>query len=269
MVVGNYGARIGMSPTTRIVLEHIWEYIAFIANSLIFLLIGLTMDLSSLVQYGHLIAWGVAATLVARAAVIYGTTWPVERFTGKLPMKWRHVLFWGGLRGAIGLALALSLPPGLGPWQDPLRVTAFGVVLFTLLVQGTTIQVLLRRLGLTEMRPRPKEYEMTKAKLYALQAAWRRLNEMNTDGVLSPSVWQRLNQEYRLAGQQLADQIQLLYDQYSDLEQQELEAAQRDALRVQRSALNDMLRRGLISDEAYRELVYEVDRQLEALGETI
>jgi CPA1 family monovalent cation:H+ antiporter len=200
--------------------------------------------------------------------VIYGAAWPVDRFIGKLPMKWRHVLFWGGLRGAIGLALALSLPADLGPWQEPLQVMAFGVILFTLLVQGTTIEPVMRRLGLTELRPRPREYEMTKAKLYALQAAWRRLNEMNTDGLLSPTVWQRLSQEYRLAGQQLSDKIQLLYEQFSDLEQQELQSAQRDALRAQRSALNDMLRRGLISEEAYRELVYEVDSQLEALGET-
>jgi len=267
IVVGNYGARIGMSPTTRVILVQIWEYIAFIANSLIFLLIGLAIDLPRLMQYRHLILWGVVATLIARAAVIYGTTWSVERLLGKLPTKWRHVLFWGGLRGAIALALALSLPADLGPWQDPLRVMSFGAVLFTLLVQGTTIQLLLQRLGMAERRPRPKEYEMTKARLYALQAAWRRLNEMNQDGVLSPSVWQELNREYRLAGQQISDQIQLLYDQYGDLEQQELRAAQCDALRAQRNALNDMRRRGLISEEVYRELVYEVDHRLEALGE--
>lgn len=269
IVVGNYGARIGMSPTTRIVLVQIWEYIAFIINSLVFLLIGLMIDLPRLMQYSHLIVWGVVATLIARAAVIYGITWPIERLTGRLPLKWRHVLFWGGLRGAIGLALALSLPPDLGPWQDPLRVMTFGVVLFTLLIQGTTIQFLLQRLGLAERRPRPREYEMTKARLYALQAAWRRLNEMNRDGVLSPSVWQQLNGEYRLAGQQISDQIKLLYDEYSDLEQQELQAAQRDALRAERSALIEMLRRGLISEEIYRELVFEVDHRLEQLGETL
>jgi monovalent cation:H+ antiporter, CPA1 family len=67
-------------------------------------------------------------------------------------------LFWGGLRGSISLALALSLPAAFAA-RDLVRVMTFGVVLFTLLVQGTTRQLLLRRLGLLQREESELEYE--------------------------------------------------------------------------------------------------------------
>lgn len=66
----------------------------------------------------------------------------------KLPVSWRHVLFWGGQRGAVSLALALSLPHEL-PNRESIIIMTFGVVLFTSLIQATTMPILLERLGLT------------------------------------------------------------------------------------------------------------------------
>ncbi len=148
LIVGNYGERTAMSPTTRIRMVQFWEYIAFLTNSFVFLLIGLSIDMGLLLNNIGPIAIAIGAVLVARAAVIYVLGSPIDRITNDLPVQSRHILFWGGLRGAIALALSLSLPAEAGAWQEPVRAMTFGVVLFTLLVQGTTIEWLLARLGL-------------------------------------------------------------------------------------------------------------------------
>src|SRR5215216_5444381 len=105
IVNGNAGPT-DMSATTRLVVFNFWEYAAFIANSFVFLLIGLTIDLNLMIANWQAILWAILAALVARAASIYG----FSVFGNDLPPQWKHILFWGGLRGAITLALALSLP---------------------------------------------------------------------------------------------------------------------------------------------------------------
>ncbi len=105
IVNGNAGPR-GMSPTTRVVVFNFWETAAFLANSFIFLLIGLTIHLQTLFANWQAIGWAILAVLLARAVSIYG----LSIFGREIPTTWKHILYWGGLRGAIALALALSLP---------------------------------------------------------------------------------------------------------------------------------------------------------------
>jgi CPA1 family monovalent cation:H+ antiporter len=179
IVSGNVGLQ-GMSPTTKIVLFSFWEYVAFMANSLIFLLIGIKIDVGQLVKPIVPIMVAVAAVLVARAVVVYGLLWLTRLGDSEahVPMKWRHVFFWGGLRGAIGLALALSLSTTSLPQRELLQLMAFGVVLFTLLGQGTTIQFLLKRLGLAEQPEHTLARDMQLGRLYAARAGLRRLETL-------------------------------------------------------------------------------------------
>jgi len=135
----------GMSATTRVVVFNFWEYAAFLANSLIFLLIGLTIDLDTMIANWGAIVWAILAALFARAVSIYG----FSMFNRNTPAKWKHTLFWGGLRGAIALALALSLPETgpLAAERGRLQAMAFGLVLFSLLFQGISTDWLVRRLN--------------------------------------------------------------------------------------------------------------------------
>ena len=80
---------------------------------------------------------------MARALTVYPLCLPFYRSRWVIPLRAQHVLWWGGLRGALGLALALSLPPGV-PMRDEMLVAAFGVVAFSVIVQGLTMPVLLR-----------------------------------------------------------------------------------------------------------------------------
>jgi CPA1 family monovalent cation:H+ antiporter len=147
VVIGNFGRATGMSPTTRVTMGTTWEYAAFLANSVIFLLVGLKMALGTILDHLGLVALAFVITVAARMVTIYGYGL-VTRFRGRrLLLKWQHLLVWGGLRGTIALALVLSVPASVAG-RDTLQVLTFGVVLLSLLIQGLTIPTLARRLGL-------------------------------------------------------------------------------------------------------------------------
>ena len=148
ITLGTYGRRIGMSARTREALDTVWEFIAFLLSALVFLLVGLAITLGDLVDSLWPIAWGIAAVLVGRAIVVYGLLGGGSRLAlgrgGGMRLGWMHVLFWAGLRGAVAVALALSLPDGF-PERTLLQSITFGIVLFTLIAQGSTIEWVVKR----------------------------------------------------------------------------------------------------------------------------
>lgn len=161
IVVGNYGRKQGMSPNTDVAVDSFWEYAAFVVNSLVFLLIGLEVRFSFLAQYARVIAWAILAMMIARAVSLYGVVQISNRFANKVSGKWQHVLFWGGLRGALSIALVLSLPLDT-PARVELTAMTFGAVTFSLLVQGLTVSPLLRLLGIKAKQPKPKRVNLGK-----------------------------------------------------------------------------------------------------------
>jgi Na+:H+ antiporter len=158
VVIGNHGRSIGMSARTQEALDIVWEFFAFLLTALVFLLVGLAIDLARLIEMLPSIIWGVVAILAGRALVIYVIFGPVSRLAVRLrgghrvPLAWLHVLFWAGLRGAVAVAMALSLPVDF-PDRALLQQITFGIVLFTLLVQGTTAEWVIERVGAG--RPKP------------------------------------------------------------------------------------------------------------------
>lgn len=142
-----FAARSGqvLTEPAAALLTDVWELIAFLANSLLFLLIGEAVELLDLWHSAGPIAWAVLATVLARAVVVYGLGVPLQLAGAGLPSRERHLVFWSGLRGAVGIALALSVPDDV-PGRDLLLHLTLGVVLFTLLAQGLTIRPLTRAL---------------------------------------------------------------------------------------------------------------------------
>ncbi len=147
MVCGNYAAPRAMSATTRVALESFWEYVAFALNSLVFLLIGLEVQLGDLLRAWAPITLAFLAVTVGRAAVVSVVSLLLRPTTERLPWQWSVMLTWGGLRGALSMVLALALPADF-PQRHAIVTMTFGVVLLSILVQGTTAGPLLRALGL-------------------------------------------------------------------------------------------------------------------------
>jgi monovalent cation:H+ antiporter, CPA1 family len=255
LVNGNISPR-GMSPTTRIVVTNFWEYVAFLSNSFVFLLIGLEMQLSQLIAQWQAILLAILAVLLARAVVIYGLTLTNRDF----PRRWSHVLLWGGLRGAISLALALSLPLTLGvPEVIQLRSMAFGVVLFTILVQGFTMQPLVKAMNLVQRSEMQEEYERRHARAVAARAAYQRLEQMHGEGLFSNHTWQLLSPLLEQHSKALAGSVREVLEADPSVEAEELDTARREALHAQRTALHDLLTDGVVSEDVYAQLSREVD----------
>jgi CPA1 family monovalent cation:H+ antiporter len=141
----------------------------------------------------------------------------------------------------------------------------FGVMLFTLLGQGTTIQFLLRYLGLTERPEHRVEQERRMGRLFTSRAGLSRLQRLHREGLLTDEMWLGLREDYRHAQEQLVREINRLFTEHPELERELLLQARRDALQAERGALGDALRRGLMSDRTYEELSEDIDHRLEAL----
>lgn len=261
LVNGNIGQQ-GMSPTSRIVIFNFWEYVAFLTNSLLFLLIGLQVNISALLAAWQPILWAILAVFVARTVVVYGLSLLVRRVAEPIPLSWQHILNWGDLRGAICLALALSLPISMGPDRDLLRTMTFGVVLFTLLVQSTTMSPLVKRLKIITRSEAQVEYELQHARLTAIRSADYRLDRMHNDGMLSSHTWEKLKRSLTSQAAELAEKVRGMLLADPVLEGEELETGWREMLRAQRSALLSLRQDGVISDDVFEQLSTEVDAQL-------
>ncbi|MEA3278535.1 MAG: sodium:proton antiporter [Pseudomonadota bacterium] len=130
-------------------VDRLWSLNAFAANALVFLLMGVTVTLPMFEERWLAMLIGIGGVLVARGAGLLSLLPLAGRLPGiePIPLKVQTAMYWGGLRGAVTLALALSLPIELDYWWT-IQSIAFGVVLFTLAVQAPTMPLLLRRLGL-------------------------------------------------------------------------------------------------------------------------
>jgi CPA1 family monovalent cation:H+ antiporter len=262
IVVGNYGTRTSMSATTKITLASFWEYLAFIVNSFVFLLLGMEINLPLIVQNIYTIAWAIVAVLGVRAAIAYLLPIIARVFAkSRLPVTWQHVLFWGGLRGSLSVAVALAIPPAIQQ-REQILVMTFGVVLFSLVVQGLTMRPLLGLLGMAGPPLERTEYEYKRGKLLATRGALDALQRMEQEGLVSASAYGELLQRYQSLSQNLTEEIADLHAGSGSLAQEELKVTDRKCLLVARSTLQDLLRQGAISDDVFRRLVSEIDAEL-------
>ena len=146
VVCGHSGRHHAMTAGTRVAVDSFWEWLSFALNSAVFLLLGAELSGSVFVQEWRLVLLGALAVLVARAVVVGSVGLLLRRTRERIPGAWSVVLVWGGLRGALSLVLALALPIEASDRPLIVALTA-GTVMLSLLGQGTSMAVLLRRLG--------------------------------------------------------------------------------------------------------------------------
>ena len=158
ILIGNQGARIAMSEQTRTHLFQFWELTDEILNSVLFLLIGLeVLIILPDLDYGWLMLAAIPIVLAARTVAVsvpIGLLAVRKRFTAGAI----RVLTWGGLRGGISVALALSLPPS--EYKAPILAATYAVVVFSIIVQGLTMKPLVARLMAEEREAEPGSEEI-------------------------------------------------------------------------------------------------------------
>lgn len=264
LMTGNYGTRMAMSPTTRVSVSDFWEYAAFAVNSVLFLMIGIEVKI---VHFGPILAAvliAVAAMLCGRAAAVFLSAPLIGRMDHPLPARWQGVLFWGGIRGAICMVLALSLPLGL-PLRQLMMTMIFGVVIFTLLVQGLSIKPLLQRLGLIRVAAQ-EAYETRKGEIYALGRVQDELERLVERGVLSRSSHGVLAQRLQARLKELHDELDEAADNHQDAVAQELQRAEERLLHAEKDGIKEAYMAGIISEPAMKKLIASVGERLHGIS---
>jgi Na+:H+ antiporter len=261
MLCGNYGARTGMGPTTRVAVETFWAYVAFALNSIIFLLIGFEVRLDHMLASWPFILAAFLAVLLGRVTVVYAASALAARGAARIPSAWRVLLSWGGLRGGLSMVLALSLPLTLSN-RDLLIDLTFGVVLLSLLVQGLTMAPLLRRLGVGRPNAQRIAYDHSRNELQAVEIALRELDEMARLGQADRDGLEALRGEYQARAERLDTELRGLRAEGADLHLEDLRRARRHLLMVEKTQAIEANHQGLLSHEAYGRLLADIDRRL-------
>lgn len=140
IVLGNLLRATSRDTRIALRLDRAWSIVALVLSACSFFCIGLAADVAALQRELPAIAAGIGGVTLARAAIVYV---PFLVMARRKLLGWAHVVFWSGLRGAVALAAALSLPASL-PGADALRTICFGIVLFTLIAQGAVTPLVVR-----------------------------------------------------------------------------------------------------------------------------
>ena len=249
--IGSWGLH-NVSPTTRIALDNFWELLSFIANSVLFLLIGLRIHLIELWENLLPISYAIFAVLLSRGFVVYLMSALSTRLGNAIPVRFRHVMYWGGLRGAVSLALALSLSSI--PQATTLQAMTFGVVLFTLIAQGLTIESLIKRLNLSEITQQA-DAQHRLANMLVARAEKQGLARLYQEGMLAESIWRSL-------AEVSDEEFHVLLEKNPELEQAIIIETRREMLKSGRAALVEIFRRNTISEEVYERELARLDERI-------
>lgn len=267
MLCGNWAARVGMSPTTRVAVESFWEYLAFALNSVVFLLIGLEVQLGALLASWKPILVAFVVVITARALVVFGVSGLLRFTSERMPWAWSAVLTWSGLRGALSMVLALGLPVGFHQRELLLHMT-YGVVVLSIILQGLTMEPLLKRLGITGHKDEYQEhYEQVRGRLSAANAVLSALEALRRARELPGEVLSRLEQQYQERVAVAEKELAALQRQTSRFHEEEHQEAVRRMLYVEKESLLRSYQRGTIGKEAYEFLVAELDMRLAEAAE--
>ncbi len=248
LVLGNYGSRIGMNPRTRVIVTIFWEFVAFFVNSIIFLLIGDQIGLSSLSDHLNLILIAIAAVVVTRFVSIFSLSF-INNITSdkisnaEITLKEQTVLWWGGLRGSVSIAVALSVPQAIAERQTIIDIV-FGVVLFTLLVQGLTTQFVLKGLDLIGDQPQRQEYAELVSRQIALRRVLQELQNADEFPDINP---ERFRYKQELVHGELAsvtDKLKQLLQEYPLLQEVANKKFDEAVLDIEAQTYSDLIRMG-------------------------
>jgi Na+:H+ antiporter len=251
----------GLPATGKVAIRSFWEVAAFGVNSVVFLLVGLQVDFPALLRAAPAIGWGLVALTLGRAASVYPFL-AILNWTGNpLPLRWQHLLVWGNLKGSLSMALALSLPMTLAG-REALITIVFGCALVTLTVQGLSLAPVARRLGLGKTGVAERDREEQQGRLLAARAGQAELDRLQHLGLVAQGVFQRVRAAYQGVIARSERELRDLLVLHAAEEARHTEAVRRRLLAVEKSALQDAVNSGMLSEEIAAELVARIDRQL-------
>lgn len=248
LILGNFGSCIGMQPSTRLAVTQFWDFVAFFVNSMLFLLLGDQVRFTALRDNLGLIAVTAIAMLLTRAFAVFGLGW-LSNWLAKSQISLRNqtVLWWGGLRGSVSLALALSVPMVIRQREQTIAIV-FGVVLFTLLVQGLTTKPMLEKLGLLKNQELERQYQEVLARRAALNRVLNRLSQIINRNEIEPEFYDGMKTYIHEELKFLQSEINRMHEQYPQLRDLTIERVQDDLVAIEADTYADFVRSGRLQE---------------------
>ena len=265
-----------ISARTRLQAYAFWETVMFLLNGFVFIVIGLQLPgILHTLNRESLTGAVVSAIIICAAVILVRFAWVIPAaylprlLSSKLRMhdpipSWRHIVIvsWAGMRGVVSLAAAFALPLALTdgspfPGRDYILFFAFSVIFTTLILQGLTLPLLIRKLGITH--DGEADEEERRARLEANKAAIELIEELRANGKFSPDTVARLHAEY----DERVEQLQLCAENPNDCRGEiatpQYQRLQRKALRVERQTIIRLRNERVINDDALRRIQRDLD----------
>jgi len=287
IIIGNYG-RYKISPKVEKHMEMFWEYFAFIANSLVFILMWLILaDLD--IDFSKFL-WAILIVIIvvaiARAISVYLPLWFINYFKleEKIPLPWQHMLSWGSLRWALWLMMALMIPWPGQEWyekilefqkkvwwnydfdiKDFIVVLTIWAIMFTLFIKATTISFIMKKLWITKLHPLEK-FEYDEAKILANIKILKQLQKVFDKWYLTFDEFKKLQSRYEAKLKQAIKELkEILKEQWSKAEDLIKRAIALYALWVEKKYLKELFEYNEIKEHNFKYILRKINRQVERL----
>lgn len=268
LVVGRT-TRAHLSAQSIVAIRTFWDYIAFGANTFLFLSIGLSTSLSSILTHLPEIAITLGAMFVGRAVAVYGPflLMRVARRPGIPALRWQHIFVFGNVKGALAVALALALPAM--PDRDLLVDIAFGVSFVSLIGQGVTLPIVIRALRVARVDAGRRELAVYQARLVAARAARNELDTLRDAGAISKAGYDAVAGEYQVEAAKAERKLRLVHEQRLAEAARVVVGVRRRLVDAERAAVESARRSGLVSEQAATEVLAELGDKLVELDRLV
>ncbi|WP_449420811.1 cation:proton antiporter [Phormidium nigroviride] len=267
LIFGNLGLSRTTSASARITLLSFWEYASFSVNTFIFVLIGVEINLITLWNTLPAIVLAVLAFQAGRILTVYPLLAAIRWIDRPIPLRWQHLLFLGNIKGSLSMALALSLPTTL-PGREVLIALIYGCVLVSLVVQGSSLPWVVKRLNLSKFSEAKRQIEELQAQLITSKAAQDELDSLLKSGVLPKAVYEEMRSGYQV---RVAGAEKLLREIYNRRPDEfdpkrgstgKIDGIRRRLLLAEKVALTEAVRKRILSEEIVHERLKKLDQQL-------
>ncbi len=248
-------------PSVRLSVEEFWEFMAFALNSLIFLLMGFAVKIEMLIAYWPMILLAYIAMVLARFVVVGGVWLVLYPTKLRFPASWGLIMAWGGLRGALSMVLALSLPQSL-PYKELVVTMVFGVVVLSIFVQGLTVAPLAKMLGILGSKEKLIDYELARTQAMLIQTVLDEIESLQRHHIASKETLEKIAKEYEDLKSQIQQNLQQQKPQSELLITEESLRVQRYLINLQKNRLLEAYHKGSISHDVFEKLNAELDAKL-------
>ncbi|MDD5057549.1 MAG: sodium:proton antiporter [Sideroxydans sp.] len=276
LIIGSYG-RFKIMPEVQAYISRFWGYAAFVANSLVFILLGLLFDTLPVSVMDILPALSaiILVVIVARAFSVY----PVLRAMNALkleqyiPRSWQHLMAWGSLRGALAVTMVLMIPDTLDhpDWKQAYSIKDFimaltiGCIYFTLFFKATSINGAIRRFRINEFHGlEPIEY--LEGKVYIYAQSLLRLTSLHDQPHVDNAALQTLQTKYIALYQQAYGALSSNAHDFSTMFRRVLRI---HAIGIEKRALKELFALSELSENGYRRVLGKLELQLELLEQGV